>query len=89
MCNIAMRVEGFQGQLCVQGGVPRSDAEAGAQAWQHMLQFFEEARETEGNPQGNLASPFCGWWARNGQPTCVGRVGPVRSFFMRIVRSSP
>ena len=44
MRNIAMRVESFQGQLCVQGGAPRSDDEAGAQAWQQMLQFFEEAR---------------------------------------------
>jgi dienelactone hydrolase len=42
--NIAMRVEGFEGQLCAQGGTPRLDAEAGADAWQQMLQFFEEAR---------------------------------------------
>jgi len=30
-------------------GKVRAFALAGAQAWQHMLQFFEEARETEGN----------------------------------------
>jgi len=31
--------------MCAQGGAPRSDAEAGAQAWQQMLEFFEEARD--------------------------------------------
>ena len=42
--NIAMRVEGFEGQLCDQGGAPRLDAEAGADAWHQMLQFFEKAQ---------------------------------------------
>jgi dienelactone hydrolase len=38
---IGLKAEGFSGLLYTQGGTPRIDAEAGADAWRQMLQFLE------------------------------------------------
>ena len=39
--NIGFKLEGFSGLLYAQGGNPRADAEAGADAWRQMLVFLE------------------------------------------------
>jgi dienelactone hydrolase len=38
---IGFKAEGFSCLLYTQGGTPRTDAEAGADAWHRMLQFLE------------------------------------------------
>src|SRR5262249_10812686 len=41
--TIALRVEGVSHYLLSQGGTPKADAEAGADAWQKLLEFLEAA----------------------------------------------
>jgi hypothetical protein len=38
---IGLQVQGFSGRLFSQGGTPRADAEAGADAWRTLLEFLE------------------------------------------------
>lgn len=40
---LGLRVEGFSGHLYSQGGTPRADAEAGADAWRSLLDFLAES----------------------------------------------
>jgi dienelactone hydrolase len=39
---IGLTVQGFSGYLYSQGGTPKADAEAGADAWQNVLAFLEK-----------------------------------------------
>jgi dienelactone hydrolase len=40
---VGLRVEGFEGYLYSQGGIPKADAEAGVDAWANTLAFLEDA----------------------------------------------
>ncbi len=40
---IGFKAEGFGGMLYSQGGTPKADAEAGADAWRQMLEFLQAA----------------------------------------------
>ncbi|MEH2517681.1 dienelactone hydrolase [Bradyrhizobium sp. AZCC 1610] len=44
--TIGFKAEGFAGLMYAQGGTPRADAEAGADAWRQMLQFLEAAAKS-------------------------------------------
>jgi dienelactone hydrolase len=45
---IGLPVQGFEGRLYDQGGTPKADAEAGADAWRRLLQFLGEAAKARG-----------------------------------------